>query len=146
MRFLSRVSTRSLYLPSPIYAWYLVVLGLSKIFVLMMHSSRDSEPLLLPKLTWFHYEGSVDCDSHSLVNGEMVPATTSPKTATLSQSPPNVAKIVTHARYELTDHVVCKMRRLMKVGKDLSIRSLLWRTLYKKRRVQTHTLSCWKWW
>ena len=54
--------------PSALSHLLLVVLGVSKIFVLMMHSSHDSEPLLLPKLTWFHYEGSVDCDSHSLVD------------------------------------------------------------------------------
>ena len=99
--------------------------GLSKIFILMMHPSRDSGPPFLPKLNWFHYEGSIKCDSHSLqvvdMLSEMLPTYNQPKTATLSNRHLNATKIVTHARYELTDHVVCKMRRLMKVGKDLSI-------------------------
>ena len=101
--------------------------GLSKNFVSMMHPSRISGPPLLPKLTWFHYEGPVECDSHSLVdmlserwcpqpvkNGNAIPI------ATL-----DTAEIVSHMRYELADDVECKMRWLTKAGMDLSIRSLL---------------------
>jgi len=101
--------------------------GLSKNLVSMMHPSRDPGPPLLPKLTWFHYEGPMDCDSPSLVdmlserwcsqpakNGNAIPI------ATL-----NTAEIVSHARYELTDDVEFKMKWLAKAGMALSIRSLL---------------------
>ena len=42
--------------------------GIVEFFVLMMHPSCHSGPPLLPKPTWFHYEVSVECDSHSLVD------------------------------------------------------------------------------
>ena len=101
--------------------------GLSKNLVSRMHPSRDPGPPLLPKLTWFRYEGPVDCDSHSLVdmlserwcsqparNGNAIPV------ATL-----NTAEIVSRAQYELADDVECKMKWLTKAGMALSIRSLL---------------------
>jgi hypothetical protein len=101
--------------------------GLSKNFVSMMHPSRDSGPPLLPKLTWFHYEGPVACDSHSLV--DMLSERWSPPPATngnaISIATLNTAEIVSHGRYELTDDVECRMRWLTKAGMDLSIRSLL---------------------
>ena len=94
--------------------------GLSKIFILMMHPSRDSGPPFLPKLNWFHYEGSIKCDSHSLqvvdMLSEMLPTYNQPKTATLSNRHLNAAKIVTHARYELTDYLYVRwddLRRLV---------------------------------
>jgi hypothetical protein len=99
--------------------------GLSKNFVLMMHPSCDSGPPLLPKLTWFHYEGPIESCGH--VVGEMV-STTSQK----PQGYPNhdcYPQLVSHARYdsesELTDDVECKMRWLTKAGMDQSIRSFL---------------------
>ena len=70
----------------------------------MMHPSRDSGPPFLPKLNWFHYEGSIKCDSHSLqvvdMLSEMLPTYNQPKTATLSNRHLNAAKIVTHVTYE----------------------------------------------
>ena len=102
--------------------------GLSKNFVLMMHPSRDSGPTLLPKLTWFHYEGPVECDSHSLV--EMLSERWCPQQPAKNReailiTTLNAVKIVPHARYELTDDVVCNIKWLTKAGMDLSICSLL---------------------
>jgi F-box-like len=101
--------------------------GLSKNFVLMMHPSRDSGPPLLPKLTSFHYEGPVECDSHSLVDmlSERWCAQSAKNRNAIPIATLNTAKIVSHARYELTDDVECKMRWLRKGGMDLSIRSVL---------------------
>ncbi|KIM44059.1 hypothetical protein M413DRAFT_443120 [Hebeloma cylindrosporum] len=116
--------------PSLCYLRLIVVgesAGLSKNFVSVMHPSRDPGPPLLPKLTWFHYEGSVECDSHSLV--DMLSERWRPQQAKNDNAVPiailNTAEIVSRARYELPDEVECKMRSLTKAGMALSIRSLL---------------------
>lgn len=101
--------------------------GLSKRFVSMLHPSRDSGPPLLPKLTWFHYEGPVECESHSLV--DMLSERWCPQPAknsnAISTASLNTVEIVTHMRYELTDDIECKMKWLTKAGMDLTIQSLL---------------------
>ena len=73
--------------------------GLSKFFVLMMHPSCDFGPLYFPNSLGSIERQTLTCGH---VVGEMVPTTTSQNVIPIVTL--NAAKIVPHARYDLTDY------------------------------------------